>query len=155
MSHKLSATSFFLSSSLFSESKIRCNLMLHVLEQMYLTFIFWEMTASEFDRFFEDALYDEFITSEHEGTVNRLILVLNKKMQFLVTSGWQTGWRTISASNIKIKEENQNSIKIWNRILELEKDKKMLIKKIEEIIEQHCFEWHLFKHLVHNQGKIN
>ncbi|CBY37193.1 unnamed protein product [Oikopleura dioica] len=28
------------------------------------------MTASEFDRFFEDALYDEFITSEHEGTVN-------------------------------------------------------------------------------------
>ena len=69
------------------------------------------MAKFEFERFFEDALYDEFIRSESEGRMNRLILIFTKIMLLSVTSEWPVGWRTISASSIKIKEENQKFVK--------------------------------------------
>ena len=69
------------------------------------------MAKFEFERFFEDALYDEFIRSEREGKMNRLISVFTKIMLLTVTSEWPVGWRTISTSSIKIKEENQKAVK--------------------------------------------
>jgi len=69
------------------------------------------MAKFEFERFFEDALYDEFIRSESEGKMNRLISVFTKIMLLSVTSEWPIGWRTISALSIKIKEENQKAVK--------------------------------------------
>ena len=49
------------------------------------------MAKFEFERFFEDALYDEFIRSESEGKMNRLISVFTKIMLLSVTSDWPVG----------------------------------------------------------------